>query len=50
MKWESLRAFAPKDAYAAGMGYTSRRSLQSLTFDKQDGLVNRSYDPVERTA
>ena len=49
LRWESLRAFCPPDAYAASMGYGGRRALQSLTFDKRDGLVIRSIDPIERT-
>jgi len=48
MKWESLRAFCPPDSYAASMGYSGRRALQALTFDKQDGLVLRAIDPIER--
>ena len=48
LRWESLRAFCPPDAYAAGMGYAPRRALHSLTFDKQDGLVLRAIDPIER--
>lgn len=48
LRWESLRAFCPPDAYAASMGYGARRALQSLTFDKQDGLVLRAMDPIER--
>jgi len=48
MRWESLRAFCPPDAYAASMGYGARRALQSLTFDKTDGLVLRAMDPIER--
>lgn len=48
LRWESLRAFAPPDAYAAGMGYAGRRALQSITFDKISGLVLRAMDPVER--
>lgn len=50
LRWESLRAFCPPDAYAASMGYGARRALQSLTFDKQDGLVLRAIDPIERAA
>ena len=50
LRWESLRAFCPPDAYAASMGYGGRRALQSLTFHKQDGLVLRALDPVERMA
>lgn len=48
LKWESLRAFCPSDSYAASMGYTSRRAMQSITFHKQDGLVLRAFDPIER--
>ena len=50
LRWESLRAFCPPDAYAASMGYGGRRALQSLTFHKQDGLVLRALDPIERAA
>lgn len=50
LRWESLRAFCPPDAYAAGMGYTARRAMQALTFDKTDGLVLRALDPIERAA
>lgn len=50
LRWESLRAFCPPDAYAAGMGYGARRALQALTFDKRDGLVLRAIDPIERGA
>lgn len=48
LRWESLRAFAPPDAYAAGMGYSGRRAMQALTFHKRDGLVLRAIDPIER--
>lgn len=50
LRWESLRAFAPKDSYAAGMGFSSRRALQALTFHNIDGLVLRATDPIERAA
>ena len=50
LRWESLRAFCPPDSYAASMGFGGRRALQSLTFDKQDGLVLRALDPIERAA
>lgn len=50
LRYESLRAFCPPDAYAAGMGYSSRRALQSLTFHKTDGLVLRALDPIQRAA
>jgi hypothetical protein len=48
LRFESLRAFCPPDAYAAGMGYGARRALQSITFHKQDGLVLRALDPIDR--
>lgn len=48
LRWESLRAFCPSDSYAAGMGYASRRAMQSVTFHKQDGIVLRALDPIER--
>jgi hypothetical protein len=48
LRWESLRAFCPPDAYAAGMGYTARRAMQALIFDRKDGLVLRALDPIER--
>lgn len=48
LRWESLRAFSPPDAYAAGMGYSGRRAMQALTFHKRDGLVLRALDPIER--
>ena len=48
LRWESLRAFCPPDAYAAGMGYASRRALQAMTFHMIDGLVLRAIDPIER--
>jgi hypothetical protein len=48
LRYESLRAFCPPDAYAAGMGHGARRALQSITFHKQDGLVLRALDPIDR--
>lgn len=48
LRHESLRAFCPPDAYAAGMGYGGRRALQSMTFHKADGLVLRALDPIDR--
>lgn len=48
LRYESLRAFCPPDAYAAGMGYGGRRALQSITFHKADGLVLRALDPIDR--
>lgn len=48
LRYESLRAFCPPDSYAAGMGYGPRRALQAITFHRQDGLVLRALDPIER--
>lgn len=48
LRWESLRAFCPPDAYAASMGFGGRRALQSVTFDQQSGIVLRAFDPLER--
>lgn len=48
LRWESLRAFCPPDAYAASMGYGARRALQSMTFHSVDGLVLRALDPIDR--
>lgn len=48
LRWESLRAFCPPDAYAASMGYASRRALQAFTIHKQDGIVLRAIDPIQR--
>lgn len=50
LRWESLRAFCPPDAYAASMGFGGRRALQVLTFHRADGLVIRALDPIERAA
>jgi len=48
LRHESLRAFCPPDSYAASMGFGGRRALQSITFDKTDGLVMRALDPIDR--
>jgi hypothetical protein len=48
LRWESLRAFCPPDAYAASMGYGGRRAMQAVTFHNHDGLVLRAFDPVAR--
>lgn len=50
LRYESLRAFCPPDSYAASMGYGARRALQAITFHKQDGIVLRAIDPIERYA
>lgn len=48
LKYESLRAFCPPDSFSAGMGYGARRAFQAATFHKQDGLVLRGMDPIDR--
>jgi len=50
LRWESLRAFCPPDAYAASMGFGARRAMQAITFDKSNGIVLRAIDPIERAA
>ena len=45
VKWQSLRAFCPPDAYGAGFG--SRRSLRVMVFDDKRGLVLTAEDGVE---
>lgn len=45
VKWQSLRAFCPPDAYGAGFG--SRRSLRVMVFDDKKGLVLTAEDGVE---
>jgi hypothetical protein len=50
LRWESLRAFAPSDSYAAGMGYASRRALRADVFHKVKGRVLTAHDPIEREA
>lgn len=47
IRWESLYAFAPPDAYAAGSKYSGRRSLQAMTFHKEDGRVLVASDPID---
>lgn len=45
VKWQSLRAFCPPDAYSAGYG--SRRALRCMVFDDKRGLVMTAEDGVE---
>lgn len=47
IRWESLYAFAPPDAYAAGAKYSGRRALQAMTFHKKDGRVLIASDPID---
>lgn len=49
LRFESLRAFCPPDAYASSMGYGGRRAMQAFTFDMADGLIIRAFDPVSRS-
>lgn len=46
IRWESVRAFCPPDAYGALFG--GKRTLQAMTFHLSDGLVLRAMDPIER--
>lgn len=39
--WESFRTLAPEDYWAHEMGFRSNQSLDSLTFDIEDGLLTR---------
>lgn len=48
MRCETVRPFCPADAY--GAMFPGGRVMQSLTFHKQDGLVLRALDPIERAA
>jgi hypothetical protein len=48
VRWESLRAFCPPDAYAAGMGYAARRAIRVDTYHRTDGRVLTAMDPIER--
>ena len=41
IRFERLRAFTAKDAYAAGNAYVSRRSLQAVTFHRERGEIAR---------
>lgn len=45
VKWQSLRAFCPPDAY--GAGFSSRRALRVMVFDDKKGLVLTAEDGVE---
>ena len=48
IRWESLRAFCPPDAF--GARFAPRRAMSSMTFHKDRGLVLRATDPIERAA
>lgn len=46
IKWESLRAFCPPDAF--GAGFSPRRALQAMVFDKVKGRILTAHDPIDR--
>lgn len=48
VRWESVRAFAPPDAYAAGMGFSSRRAIRVDTYHRRKGRTGTASDPIER--
>lgn len=39
--WQSHRAITGRDAAAAGMGYTSRRTMKAITVHREDGEKSR---------
>lgn len=41
VQWESFRAVAARDAYAASHGFSGTRTLQAVTLDKHYGEVGR---------
>lgn len=46
IKWHSLRAFCPPDAY--GAGFAPRRALQAMVFHDTKGLVLTAHDGIWR--
>lgn len=46
IKWESLRAFCPQDAY--GAMFAPRRAMQAMVFDYNKGRVLTASDPIGR--
>lgn len=46
IKWESLRAFCPPDAY--GAGFAPRRAMTAMVFDSVKGRVLVASDPIWR--
>lgn len=46
IKWESLRAFCPPDAY--GAGFAPRRAMTAQVFDSVKGRVLVASDPIGR--
>jgi len=41
LQWMQLRAITAKDAYAAGKAYSARASLEAITFDADQGEIQR---------
>jgi len=41
VQWMQLRAMTAKDAYAAGNAYSARASLEAITFDANQGEIQR---------
>ena len=41
VQWMQLRAMTAKDAYAAGNAYSARASLEAITFDADQGEIQR---------
>lgn len=41
VQWMQLRAITAKDAYAAGNAYSARASLEAITFDADQGEIQR---------
>jgi len=46
IKWHSLRAFCPPDAY--GAAFAPRRALQAMVFHDKKGLVLTAHDAILR--
>jgi len=43
VKFRSYRTIAPKDAYAAGHGYTSRQTLSAVTVHRKNGEISENH-------
>lgn len=50
VKIEMLRPFTPLNAHGAGLGFVQRRQLKCITYDKRDGPISTSLDPIRRSA
>lgn len=46
IKWHSMRAFCPPDAY--GAGFAPRRAMQAMVFHDQKGMVMTAHDGLWR--